>query len=145
MTLHPITAVGSALLSALALVGPNPGADAAGAHGEVTGHTRVIGDCVHRTIEPRKVVSACADSGEYAVIARYGSWHRRQAWGSGHLVINDCSPDCAEGAFHHYPATFRFHRVVDTEAGPIFSRLGVTYVRGGREHDTELFLPTRPL
>ena len=107
--------------------------------------TRVIADCVHRSVEPHKVISACADANEYAVVKRYGSWDNKQAWGSGRLHLNDCKPTCAGGTMRSYKATFRFHRVVDTRRGPLFTRLGVTYVKGGEQHDTQLALPRRSL
>ena len=107
--------------------------------------TRVIADCVHRSIEPRKIVATCADGGVYAVVRSYGSWRRAQALGEGRLHMNDCDPSCAEGTFHSYKATFRLYRVVSTSHGPLFTRLGVTYVQGGEEHDAHYVLPRRRL
>ena len=110
-----------------------------------TGKTHVIADCVHRTVKPRKVIATCGDANVYAVVKRYGSWRAQQAWGSGRLHMNDCDPSCAEGTFHSYRATFRFHRVVDTRHGPLFTRLGVTWMQGGEQQNAEYSLPRRPL
>lgn len=107
--------------------------------------TRVIADCVHRSIEPRKIVATCADGGVYAVVRSYGSWRRAQALGEGRLHMNDCDPSCAEGTFHSYRATFRLSRVVGTSHGPLFTRLGVTYIQGGEEHNAHYALPRRRL
>jgi hypothetical protein len=34
---------------------------------------------------------------------------------------------------------------VETRRGPLFTRLGVTYMKGGEEHNVQLPLPRRPL
>ena len=133
-----------ALALAAALVVPASTTSAAPARG-TTPKTQVIADCVHRSIEPRKVIATCGDGNVYAVVTSYGSWRRKQAWGQGRLHMNDCDPSCAEGTFHSYRATFRFHRVVDTSHGRLFTRLGVTYVQGGEQHDAEYSLPRRRL
>ena len=112
---------------------------------ETAVRTHVIADCVHRTVKPRKVIATCGDANVYAVVKRYGSWRAKQAWGSGRLHLNDCDPSCAEGTFHSYRATFRFHRVVDTRHGPLFTRLGVTWMQGGEQQNAEYSLPRRPL
>lgn len=147
MSIDPrIAAAASALAVALTLPGAasasTPARTGSGTHAE---KTRVIADCAHRKVKPRKVIATCGDAGEWAVIKRYGSWKAKVAWGSGRLHLNDCDPTCADGTDHSYRATFRFHRVVDTDAGPMFSRLGVTYVMGGEQHNAELRLPVRPL
>ncbi|WP_343906670.1 hypothetical protein [Nocardioides aquiterrae] len=109
------------------------------------GRTHVIADCVHRTVKPRKVIATCGDANVYAVVKRYGSWRAEEAWGSGRLHLNDCDPSCAEGTFHSYRATFRFHRVVDTRHGPLFTRLGATWLQGGEQQNAQYSLPRRRL
>jgi hypothetical protein len=131
----------AALIAPLILVAP----PATYAGSQPAQLTRVIADCVHPTVEPRQVFAACGDANEWAVIKRYGSWRTNQAWGSGRLFRNDCDPTCADGTVRSYRATFRFHRVVETRRGPLFTRLGVTYMQGGEEHDVELTLPRRPI
>ena len=128
------------LVGALALPGAATSAVPAAA-----GRTRVIADCAHRTVEPRKVVITCGDGNIYVTVRTYGSWKARWALGQGRLHINDCRPSCAGGTFHSYPATFRFHRVVRTAHGRLFTRLGVTYVKGGEQRNREYALPRRPL
>jgi hypothetical protein len=99
--------------------------------------TLVIGDCQHPTYEPRKIIPACADLNDFAVVTRYDSWTRHQARGSGRFFLNDCKPDCASGHFHKYVATFSLHKVVKKEDGSrVFSKLGVTYVKGGAHRVT---------
>ncbi|MEP9362575.1 hypothetical protein ABLE68_06380 [Nocardioides sp. CN2-186] len=107
--------------------------------------TRVIADCVHRKVEPRTVVPFCADGNVWAVIKRYGSWGHQVAWGSGRLHMNDCDPSCSAGTVHSYQATFRLYRVVETRSGPMFTRLGVTYVKGGEQKNVHYSLPKNPL
>lgn len=107
--------------------------------------TRAISDCVHPKVKPHKVMTACGDANEWATIKSYGSWRADEAWGNGRLHMNDCDPDCASGTMRAYRATFRFHRVRDTRNGPLFTRLGVTYMQGGEQHNVELTLPRRPI
>jgi hypothetical protein len=108
--------------------------------------TLVIGDCHHLTFEPRKIIPACADLNDFAIVKQYDSWTLHQARGSGTFVLNDCKPDCASGHFHRYAATFSLHKVVKKEDGSrVFSRLGVTYVRHGHQVDLILGLPTTPV
>ena len=137
--------VAVALAGALVVPASTSAQPSAQPAGETGGKTHVIADCVHRTVKPRKVIATCGDAGVYAVVKRYGSWRAQQAWGSGRLHLNDCDPSCAEGTFHSYRATFRFHRVVDTRRGPLFTRLGVTWIQGGEEKNAEYSLPRRPL
>lgn len=140
--MHPLRRLATAAVVLAATIAVLPGGATAA---RAPQQTRVIADCVHRTVEPRKVISACADANEYAVVKRYGSWGDQEAWGSGRLHLNDCKPTCAGGTMRSYKATFRFHRVVETRHGPLFTRLGVTYIKGGEQHDTQLSLPRRPL
>lgn len=131
----------TALAGALLLPAPATNADMAS-----TGPTRVISNCVDAKIQPHKIVSACGDGNEWAYVKDYGSWGRKNAWGRGRLHMNDCDPTCADGTMRSYKATFRLHRVVDTEDhGRLFTRLGVTYLQGGEEHNVELTLPRRAL
>lgn len=131
----------AALVGALLLPAPATNADMAS-----TGPTRVISDCMHAKLKPHKIISACGDGNEWATIKDYGSWGPNQAWGHGRLHRNDCKPSCAEGTMRAYRATFRLHRVVETDDyGNLFSRLGVTYMQGGEEHNVQLALPTRAL
>ena len=108
--------------------------------------TKVIADCSTASYKPHRIVSACGDGNEWAYVKEYGSWGHKVAWGHGRLHLNDCDPSCAEGTMHSYKATFRLHRVVTTHAyGPLFTRLGVTYMQGGEEKNVELALPRRGL
>lgn len=136
----------AAVAAAAALVAP--GAAHAGPAPErgVQGDTEVIADCQHATQVPRKVLPACGDANEYARVTDWRSWTRHQARGSGTFVVNDCTPTCAAGTFRRYPATFSLHRVrTGADGTRLFTRLGVTYVRGGEQRNVTLALPRTPL
>lgn len=137
------------LVAALALAGPAASAAPATPTPTPTGvrgHTEVIGDCQHATQTPRQVISACGDLNSVAVITHYDSWTGHQARGAGVFKVNPCTPDCAHGTLVRYPATFGLHRVVTTKDGTrLFTRLGITYVENGEQHDVTLVLPTAPV
>lgn len=134
-----------ALIGALLVSAPAHSADST--RGMQSGPpTKVISNCAQATYKPHKIVSACGDGNEWAYVKEYGSWGAKVAWGHGRLHMNDCEPSCAEGTMRSYPATFRLHRVVNTHRdGALFTRLGVTYMKGGEEHNAELPLPRRAL
>ncbi|WP_395696382.1 hypothetical protein [Nocardioides sp.] len=138
-----VALLGALLVSAPGSSATSPASERSAA--SAAARTRVIADCAHRSIKPHHVVVTCADAGVYAVVKSYGSWRATAALGQGRLHLNDCEPSCADGTFHSFPATFRFHRVVHTSHGPLFTRLGVTYVRGGEQRNAQYSLPRRPL
>lgn len=140
------TAVAAGTLVAALLVAVPATMTSSSAGMQGTPQTRVIANCEKPRVEPHRIVSACGDGNEWAYVKEYGSWGHKVAWGHGRLHMNDCDPDCASGTMRSYKATFRLHRVVDTHRyGPLFTRLGVTYMQGGEEHNVELSLPRRGL
>jgi hypothetical protein len=61
-------------------------------------------DCFNdSSVKPSEIVLACADANS---VAENISWTSSDATGAGDVKENDCSPDCANGQFHTYPATF---------------------------------------
>jgi len=68
-------------------------------------HT-VVFDCPgqHALIRPGNFVLACADGNAYFAKLAWTSWTPGLASARGTLVLNDCTPYCAAGHFHSYPA-----------------------------------------
>jgi hypothetical protein len=71
----------------------------------VPSHT-VVFDCPgqHALIRPRNFVLTCADGNAYFAKLAWASWTPGLASARGTLVLNDCTPYCAAGHFHSYPA-----------------------------------------
>lgn len=137
------------LASALALTAgaaPATATSAAGSVPQAAGRTRVLANCTHLAVKPRRVVVACADGGIYVVFRHYRSWRHLVARGRGVYSFNDCKPSCAGGTFHHYRgARLRLGHPVSTRRGPVFSRLHVRYVVHGKVHRVGYSLAVRPL
>jgi hypothetical protein len=66
----------------------------------------VVFDCPGQRalVRPRSFVLACADGNAYLAKLRWTSWTPGLASATGTLVLNDCTPYCAAGHFHSYPA-----------------------------------------
>jgi hypothetical protein len=65
----------------------------------------VYGNCQTPSVEPTEIVLACADYNALLEALRWTSWTATSATAVGTLVYNDCTPNCAEGHFHHVPGT----------------------------------------
>jgi hypothetical protein len=118
------------------------GAQAAG----LQGTPKVVADCQHLSRTPHRVVAACADLNSYAKVTHWSTWSARRATGEGTWVVNTCKPDCASGTFKRYSATFGLYRARrNADGATVFTKLGVTYVKGGEQHNVMLPLPTAPL
>jgi hypothetical protein len=63
-------------------------------------------------VRPASVVVACGDGNFYFTRLRWRSWGAHAAAASGTAHQNDCTPYCAAGHFHAYPAELRFSRPV---------------------------------
>jgi hypothetical protein len=65
----------------------------------------VYGNCKTPTVEPAEIVLACADYNAILESLHWTSWTASSATAVGTFVYNDCTPNCAEGHFHHVPGT----------------------------------------
>ena len=65
----------------------------------------VYGNCKTPSVEPAEIVLACADYNTLLESLHWTSWTATSATAVGTLVYNDCTPNCAEGHFHHVPGT----------------------------------------
>lgn len=66
----------------------------------------VVFDCPgqHALVRPSSFVLTCADGNAYFGKLSWTSWTPGLASAKGTLVLNDCTPYCAAGHFHSYPA-----------------------------------------
>ena len=65
----------------------------------------VYGDCQEPRVRPSEIILPCADHGVGVSHIAWKSWTATDAIGIGTLYYNDCTPNCAEGHFHHVPNT----------------------------------------
>jgi len=66
---------------------------------------KVYGNCQTPSVEPAEIVLACADGNALLEDLHWTSWTATSATAVGTFVYNDCTPNCAEGHFHHVPGT----------------------------------------
>jgi hypothetical protein len=66
----------------------------------------VVFDCPgqHAMVRPKSFVLACADGNSAFEKLTWSAWAPGLASAKGTLVQNDCTPYCAAGHFHRYPA-----------------------------------------
>jgi hypothetical protein len=96
----------------------------------------VVFDCQnHAVVEPATYILTCADYGSFLTNLSWTGWTGEQATATGVHELNDCTPDCADGKFHDYPAIITFWRPEPLAAHPgetYFSRITVRYTTGHR-------------
>jgi len=72
---------------------------------EVDAGVEVYGNCKTPSVEPAEIVLACADYNAILESLHWTSWTATSATAVGTFVYNDCTPNCAEGNFHHVTGT----------------------------------------
>lgn len=55
-------------------------------------------------VRPRSIVAACADANLYFTGLHWSTWTATRAAATGVAHQNACTPNCAAGRFHAYPA-----------------------------------------
>lgn len=55
-------------------------------------------------VRPRSIIAACGDGNLYFTGLRWSSWTATHAAATGTAHQNACTPTCAAGRFHTYPA-----------------------------------------
>ncbi len=91
-------------ITGLTLSGP---AQAAPAHPAAAPAVRMVAiDCPgdHSMVRPKNFILACADANSALEKLSWTTWAPGLASAQGTLVQNDCTPYCAAGHFHRYPA-----------------------------------------
>lgn len=74
-------------------------------------------------VRPRSIVVACGDGNLYFTRIRWASWTSSTATGTGVGHQNDCTPNCAAGHFHTYPATARLTKPRPCDGRTVFTTL----------------------
>jgi hypothetical protein len=71
----------------------------------------VVINCQHSAqVQPGNFVLACADGNDYLTGLTWTNWTSAFATATGTEMQNDCTPYCAAGKFHSYPAHVIFWR-----------------------------------
>ena len=78
---------------------------AAASRPSVDAGIEVYGNCETPSVEPAEIVLACADYNALLEALHWTRWTAATATAVGTLVYNDCTPNCAEGNFHHVAGT----------------------------------------
>ena len=84
---------------------------------------------------------ACGDGNAVATALHWSRWSRSRAAATGVMKQNACHPDCADGAFKSYPATFTLFDVVTTDGRPYFVKITIAFTHAsplGRRSETVL-------
>lgn len=78
-------------------------------------------------VEPSSIVLACADGNASVENLVWASWGQSEARASGNYVANDCTPSCAGGTFHRYPAAVILGDVGTVRGTGYFTTLTVLF------------------
>jgi hypothetical protein len=86
----------------------------------------VVFNCTKAQVRPGSFTLTCADGNDYLSHLSWSSWSASSASGTGTNLVNDCTPYCAAGKFHSYPADVKFWRAEPVPGHPgqrYFSRV----------------------
>jgi hypothetical protein len=89
-----------------------------------------VGHCEGPQIEPSEIKLGC---GKLMLTGLdWSNWGSPAAIASGTAQLNDCSPNCEQGALHQFPVTIALTRVTTckTDGQRRYQNLNVTYLRG---------------
>lgn len=96
----------------------------------------VVFDCLnHAIVKPGNYILTCADAGSDLANLAWTGWTPELAVANGVHQLNNCTPDCADGTFVHYPAVITFWRPEPLAGHPgesYFSRITVRYTTAKR-------------
>ncbi len=88
----------------------------------------LVMQCTGKTqTEPTSYVLSCADYNSELLKIHWTSWTSRAATAKATYSFNDCTPYCAAGKFHSYPATVRLSSPRTTKSGLLFAEVSITY------------------
>jgi hypothetical protein len=80
-------------------------------------------DCLGPSVRPQDVVLACGDGTESFHAVRWTRWTRLGARAVGTAQIDDCTPSCADGHDHTYPAVLLLDRPRACGGRRLFTRV----------------------
>lgn len=86
-------------------------------------------NCRRPVYKPARIVVSCADANFVVEKIGWRSWTSRRAAGTGTASVNDCTPDCAQGAFQTYPVRIALSTPKQCRSGrPLqFVRVAITF------------------
>ena len=97
----------------------------------------------HTEVRPRSYLMSCGDANASWKNMVWTSWGPRTASGTGDLYQNDCTPNCASGHFHTYPAKVVLSGVkVTKKFGLLYSRATFSYSVKGQNKSEAFELAT---
>jgi hypothetical protein len=101
-----IIAVLAAVSGGLAITGLTLGLTGSAHAAPASPARTVVFDCPgqHALVRPGSFILTCADGNAYFGKLSWTSWTPGLASAKGTLELNDCTPYCAAGHFHSYPA-----------------------------------------
>jgi hypothetical protein len=121
-----------------------PGVASAGS--PATGAAPRVMSCLGKGVsKPAEYVLSCADYNSLLIGMHWTSWASRAARGRGTYRANDCTPYCAAGKFHNYPATAKLFAPKETRYGLLYSEATIVYVKANASHSFTEALPLKPL
>lgn len=86
--------------------------------------------CAGHQYRPREIILACGDGGLWATHIVYHSYGGAKAYATVQLHAHNCIPNCAESAYHAFPATVVLADVVRCEGTLYYSRAHYHFVNG---------------
>jgi hypothetical protein len=110
---------------------PSPARPSSAAPSPTAAASTVVFDCLEQArVEPANFILTCADDNSVLGRLSWTSWTAEQAIATGVHELNGCTPDCAMGTFHDYPAVVTFWRSEPAAGHPgerYFTRITVRY------------------
>jgi len=76
-----------------------------------------------KLVRPHSIVVACGDGNLYLTGITWRTWAAASAAGSATLHQNDCTPYCAAGHFHTYPATVSLSHPKPCKGAVVFEHI----------------------
>jgi hypothetical protein len=80
-------------------------------------------------VRPAKVTIACADANFYVDRLRWSNWGTKSATATGTAHVKDCTPNCAAGRFHTYPATLTVSQPTRCNGRAVFTHVAWRFTR----------------
>jgi hypothetical protein len=123
-----LAAIGIVTGTAVAATGHHATASAASVHATPARPAAkpVVFNCTKAQVKPGSFTLTCADGNDYLSHLSWSSWSASSASSTGTNLVNDCTPYCAAGKFHSYPADVKFWRAAPVPGHPgqrYFSRV----------------------
>jgi hypothetical protein len=97
--------------------------------------TPTVLTCLGKNLaRPANEVVTCATANQSWRNVTWSRWGAKTATGTGTLLRNDCTPNCAAGHFHRYQARVVLSKPRSSSKGPIFTVASIAYTANGKRH-----------